>query len=212
MSKYTLELREVLEGYAQQHGSTMEIDDIIKVGRERVFNFQYPIFDEEYREELETKILYHYYTREIGFETFGRWKLKLQSTMLEIMPYYNKLYESTLIEFDPLYNTVYEREGAYTDKGNGETNTNGKSLQAYSDTPQGSLDGVENNKYLTSATQNTNNSTNTSKSNAHRDYWEKIKGRSNKTPAEMLQRYRKSILNIDMQIINDLEPLFFGLW
>lgn len=33
-----------------------------------------------------------------------------------------------------------------------------------------------------------------------------------KTYAQMLMEYRKTFLNIDMEIINNLEPLFFGLW
>ena len=45
----------------------------------------------------------HYYTREIGFETVGLWKLKLQTKLNEIMPYYNKLYETELLKYNPLY-------------------------------------------------------------------------------------------------------------
>ncbi len=55
----------------------------------------YPIFDEDYRNELQKKILLKYYTREICEETFGLWKLRLNSKMNEIMPYYNQLYSET---------------------------------------------------------------------------------------------------------------------
>lgn len=55
----------------------------------------YPIFDEDYRKELQKKILLKYYTREICEETFGLWKLRLNSKMNEIMPYYNQLYSET---------------------------------------------------------------------------------------------------------------------
>ena len=41
----------------------------------------YPIFDENYREVLETKILKHFYFREIGFETFALWKFKLNEKL-----------------------------------------------------------------------------------------------------------------------------------
>lgn len=68
----------------------------------------YPIFDENYRETLNGKILGHYYFREIGFETAGLFKFYLNQTMSEIMPYYNQLYKSELIKFDPLKNVDHE--------------------------------------------------------------------------------------------------------
>ena len=54
---------------------------------------------------LETKIIKHYYTREIAAETVGLWKLWLDERMNNIMPYYNQLYKSELLEFNPLYDT-----------------------------------------------------------------------------------------------------------
>ncbi len=75
-----------------------------------VFDFDFPIFDENYRSVLETKILKHYYTREIAHETVGLWKLKLNTKLNEIMPFYNQLYKSELIEFNPLYDVELTRE------------------------------------------------------------------------------------------------------
>lgn len=69
---------------------------------------EYPIFDENYRETLNEKIIKHYYFREIGQETAGLFKFYLNQKMLEIMPYYNQLYKSELIEFNPLYNVDHE--------------------------------------------------------------------------------------------------------
>jgi hypothetical protein len=63
---------------------------------------KYPIFDENYREVLNKKIIDEYYFREIGVETPARFKHHLNHTMDMIMPYYNQLYESELLEIDPL--------------------------------------------------------------------------------------------------------------
>lgn len=63
---------------------------------------KYPIFDENYREVLNKKIVDEYYFREIGVETPARFKHHLNHTMDMIMPYYNQLYESELLEIDPL--------------------------------------------------------------------------------------------------------------
>ena len=105
MSKYTTEVRFICENYAGLNESEgyNSISDIIANSRQKVFDFSYPIFDENYRSVLETKILKHFYLREICAETVGVWKHFLDVKMNEIMPYYNKLYSSELIEFNPLY-------------------------------------------------------------------------------------------------------------
>ena len=86
MSKYTTELRYLIEN---------NFDIGLK---------DYPIFDENYREPLNRKIINHYYFREIGMETAELFKRYLNNTMREIMPYYNQLYKSELLEFNPFYN------------------------------------------------------------------------------------------------------------
>ena len=97
----------------------MSIRDIIENARSKVFDFDYPIFDENYRSVLETKILKHFYLREIGTETVGVWKHFLDMRMNEIMPYYNKLYESELIEFNPLYDVDLTKDYNKDGKGTG---------------------------------------------------------------------------------------------
>ena len=86
MSTYTTELRYLIEN---------NFDIGLK---------DYPIFDENYREPLNQKIINHYYFREIGMETAELFKRYLNNTMREIMPYYNQLYKSELLEFNPFYN------------------------------------------------------------------------------------------------------------
>lgn len=113
MSKYTTELRFICEeqaGLTESVGYN-DVADVIAEARPRIFSFDYPIFDPNYKPTLETKILKHFYTREIALETYGLWKLKLDAKMNEIMPYYNKMYESELIEFNPLYDTNIRTDG-----------------------------------------------------------------------------------------------------
>lgn len=113
MSKYTTELRYICEteaGLSENVGQT-KIKDVIAKAIPKIFDFDFPIFDESYRNVLETKILKHYYTREIGLETYGLWKLKLDTKLNEIMPFYNQLYKSALLEFNPLYEVDYSKTG-----------------------------------------------------------------------------------------------------
>lgn len=163
MSKYTTELRFICETEAglTESGGYSDVASIIATARPKIFNFTYPIFDNAYKPTLETKILRHFYTREIGLEVYGLWKLKLEARLNEIMPYYNKLYESELIEFNPLYDIDVNTEGGRNETVNttGSGNTSGTSTDGgsdtrtyndkkntwdlYSDTPQGGIAGIQ---------------------------------------------------------------------
>lgn len=111
MSKYTTEIRFICEteaGYDESQGY-LSTNEILKASAPKIFNFDFPMFDEAYRMRLEVKILKHYYTREIGLETVGLFKLKLDTKLNEIMPYYNQLYKSALLDFNPLYDVDITR-------------------------------------------------------------------------------------------------------
>ena len=136
MGNYTIALGEMceLEIGVTCGGGYSSIKDTIERAIPKVFDFEFPMFDEGYRNVLCTKILKHYWTREIGAETVGLFKLWLDTKLNEIMPYYNQLYRSTLLEFNPLYDvdikTTYKRTNdGVTDVEesgveNGERNTN----------------------------------------------------------------------------------------
>ena len=266
MSKYTTEVRFICESLAGKSESTgaSHVDEVLDGSWAQIFD-NFPIFDEAYRGELCKKILKHYYTREIGFETYGLWKLKLNTRMEEIMPYYNKLYESTLLEYDPLHQIDYTRtvedynsktgtKGTQsarsrtdtinrTDNGTLNRSTNGSSSDTkrdlYSDTPQGALNGVENETYLTTARKitdggtttgqvaeasslaktgttsvNDNNTVNgTESENSNRAVTEHISGkRGGESYAKLLEEYRDSLINVDIKVINALSDLFMLLW
>lgn len=106
MSKYTTELRFICESLnnLDYPATYKDTDKIILTARPLIFDFDYPIFDSSYRPIIETKIIRHYYFDEIGVETYGQWKFWLQTTLNEIMPYYNELYKSALLNFDPFNN------------------------------------------------------------------------------------------------------------
>lgn len=291
MSKYTTEVRFICEqaaGYTESQPYS-NVNEIIQKSIPSIFSFDFPIFDESYRNVLCTKILRHYYTREICEEVVGLWKLRLETRLNEIMPYYNQLYKSELITFNPMYDTdittennankneirentendVEDKTGGnkrkrdYTDNAtttgeghasnedSGNTTNTDTSKDLYSDTPQGSLQNVDNETYLTNARKisdsknetrtNTNTSSSTetstltdavaenvadtynenvtrnntvnSKLNSTDAYIETIRGKSGGASySKLLEEFRRTFMNIDVQIINDLNDLFFGLW
>ena len=186
MSKYTTEVRFICEssaGLRESEGAN-NIDSILDKCWNKVFNFDFPIFDENYRQVLCRKILKHYYTREIAHETVGRWKLALNAKLNEIMPYYNQLYKSELLEFNPFYDIdlTRSREGSGTSNrtsNNTETNSgtsqnvssgsgtsNTDTLNRFSDTPQNSMDtqGIADSVPLTTVTKVNEDNTTTNES------------------------------------------------
>lgn len=173
MSKYTTEVRFICEQKAGLEGSVgaSDVDEVLSKSWNKVVTSNFAIFDEAYREKLVSKVLKHYYLREIGAETVGVWMLWMNTKFEEIMPYYNQLYESAKLKFEPFYDTDYKRSSGRTvgvtesDSGNSSTSstskgTNGstttsdytsKSVDKYADTPQGGLTNVEKGNYLTNA-------------------------------------------------------------
>lgn len=119
MSKYTTEVRFICENASGMGESVgyRSIDAVISGAIPKVFDFTFPIFDESYRNVLCSKILKHYYTREICEETVGLWKHRLSTRLNEIMPYYNQLYKSEALEFNPLFDVEYTRGGERTRDG-----------------------------------------------------------------------------------------------
>ena len=107
-------------------------------GRNYIFDFSYPLFDPQYKSVLETKILKHFYTREISEETVGLWKLRLNARMNEIMPLYNKMYESELLAFNPFYDVDYTRAGDR--KGNQTTEETSNNTMTAGGVISGSMD------------------------------------------------------------------------
>lgn len=72
-----------------------DIDATISIARPRLFSFMYNYYNPDKKIEFEVKFLKNFYFNEIGFETYGRFKLQLESLLLRIMPYYNYLYSAS---------------------------------------------------------------------------------------------------------------------
>lgn len=166
MSKYTTEVRFICESYAglSESAGLSKTAEIIEKARPLIFDFDYPIFDEEYKKTLETKILKHYYTQEIGFEVVGLWKLYLDEKLNLIMPYYNQLYQSALLKIEPLINIKNETTHNETaNENNSQQNT----------TNDNSSENETNNQTVTDTkTSNSSESgTNTGSTNSENDNW-----------------------------------------
>ena len=198
---------------------TITIGTLIKNNFDFGLN-SYPIFDSNYRETLNTKILNHFYNNEIGFETPELFKFYLNNKMNEIMPYYNTLYNNLKIYDDNLMSNVNLKETLTRETKNNitsESNSNTDTRNLYQDTPQGSLKetDIDNLKYATNLTLNDSkiNDKSESTGDGTENYVKTIIGNNGgKYTYELLNELKNAILNIDMMIINDLEELFMGVF
>lgn len=182
----------------------------------------YPIFEDGYRAPLNRKILDHFWMREIGHETPDMFLHQLTVKMREIMPYYNQLYESTRLTFDPLstLDLTSVSEGTTTDTSenvstaNQAASSDSSSRAVTSEFPQEMLRGTGN--YATNATDSTGKtsstgdttSTATNTGEGKSSSTSRQSGRAG-SAASVLMEYRRSLLNVDMNVIAELEPLFF---
>ena len=191
----------------------------------------YPIFDEEYRELLNNKILMHYYMDEIGFETAGLFKVYLNNKMNEIMPYYNELYKKQkdlLLNFDKTTNLTetFTRDNTTdTNTKSNSTSSNpasGSSKNVYQDTPMGSITEQDIDNYDHASSQEFNKNQNTSsiednsnltgKATSLENYIRTKTGNNGRLYGiEILKMIKNNYMNIDESIINELQDLFMGI-
>lgn len=118
MAHYTTQLRTICEtiaGLSDSVGYT-DVETVLNDSWDKIFT-HFDIYDEAHRADLCKKILRHYYTDEIAFETYGLWRLAINTKLMEIMPQYNSLYKASAEIINPLYNKNLTRQYDGTSKG-----------------------------------------------------------------------------------------------
>ena len=118
-----------------------------------VFTFDYEFYSDNIqdKETFEKLFISHFYFREIGFETPERFKVKLQSKLNLIMPYYRQL---AMTEWEK----VRSIEQMMTSKNLTETTEHTQSIQGNSETQS-------NQSSTSNASQNTTSSNESKSSN-----------------------------------------------
>lgn len=232
MAKYTIELRKVCEIYGRsevenwfkeynlnEYLTSAQIESIENAG---IWN----------KQKLASKIVDHYFMREIGFETPYQFKHQAKVLMQEIMEDYLPVIYSNSIEFDPLVNVdfteTFEREieGSSESQGtsNSNSNSNSESLNINNDTPQTNIakQDLENGIYASNVGQGQNNSniedntetSNSGSSESKEKYTRHQKGNSGVTATAqaLIKQYRETIRAVDREIIEKVNILFMGIY
>ena len=210
MSSYTLELRHI----HQTH---------------KVFNFDYDFYTDSdiIKSKFEQKFIDEYYFHEIGQETVARFQHRLRTRLNKIMPYYKQLYDTEIAAKDinfllnkdltETFERVVTGESSsindliVTD--HGETNNKESNIEngnASLELDKGSLTNVGK----TSLSNNTN-SNNTSRDNTNQNEITTLKSQGNigiTSSAELLDKWRSVIINIDQMIIDACDDLFMQVY
>ena len=224
MAKYTMELRTVIE-----YTSREEVENYFK--DYCLNNYLRPNEIESIltaniwsKDRLASKIVDHYYMREIGYETIGLFKHYCKVYMQEIMERYLPLIYSSSINYDPLVNVDYTESFTRNITGSGSTESSSDNsasgLSVNSDTPQGQIskESILNGQYAsnTGASETESSISDSTSTNNETDetYTKKVKGNSgvSATAQKMVEQYRQNIIAIDEKIIKELDKLFMGLY
>ena len=194
----------------------MTVDEILRETWDKIFDW-FNFWRPEVRGMFCMDILRHYYTREIGFETVGLWKLKLNTKMREIMPYYNKMFETTAINYDPFYDTDYTRtvEGKESGENNRAENTDrngeGNSGESYNSGENDS--DISGRRNASNSNKETISLIGTGAFANSNNMVEHIVGkRSGMSYSRAMMEYRDSLINVELMVFDELKDLFMLLW
>lgn len=199
-------------------GVTIELRELIAGGID-IWDFDYPSYYEgDAKKEFEQKVIDHYFFRQIGQETPGRWLHYFRTRIKEIMPYYIQRYRSVDLLMDagdPLesYNLLEtfteDTEGRNTSTGT----SSGSNEHRFSSTPQGSITNLDN--YLTEASKDdsTGSSSAESQDTGKRTYTMQRRGNIGVQPlGQEINVYRSALINVDLEIIEELKDLFLMVY
>ena len=217
MSKYTIELRTVVNH-----------TDIFN-------NLDFPFYSDsvELKEKFKKQFIEYYYYDEIGFSTINKFVSRLHNLLHIKMDYYKQLYATELRckDIDFMLNKdleeTYEKEvnsnseSNSTSKGSGNVTNiaNSESKNLTTPNQQFTLD----NNYVdginqtdgSSASNTTNNIESLNKSKGNGKEVTKLVSKGNigvTSSAELLEKWRKVLININEEIIDDCSILFMGVY
>ena len=168
------------------------------------------------KDKLAKKIVDHFLTEQIGFETMGLFRQKVKITMQEIMESKLPLIYSRAIEYDPLVNVDFTETMQRNVTNEGESSSNSSGLSVNSDTPQGQISkaNILAGNYASSTSASEGEATGSSSNEMGEEYTKRVKGNSgvSATAQKMVEQFRDNIRAIDYEIIKELEPLFMIIY
>nr|DAR65343.1 MAG TPA: Lower collar protein [Caudoviricetes sp.] len=230
MATYTTRIRDYIESFTDWKDVNTNTYDKIEKGMPKLFDFTFPWYndDETSRINFERMFIIHFYMCEIGFETIGLFKLRLNDTLRRNMSKYKAMYDSNLSVAQILENTNMTFDDTDTSDGsntsqadrtmNDASTSSANDQRINSDNPQVNFSGTDYASGMTRGQSTGEDSRavsekNTGKSNtsvvdtSHRTE----KGWRGSKMNELIM-YREHIVNVNNAIIADCEELFMSIF
>ena len=207
MSKYTLELRY-----------------LYKDKKFKLFDFPYNLYDNDLKPWFEEKFFQHFMFYEIGFDSVAMFKQRLMSKLNDIFPYYKQLYETEIASksIDFLLNKdlkeSYVRELTSSNNSSQESNATSNGLSTAGQlTPSLIANSQKIDKFMDTAQKDESSSnataTGESSGNSKEEYTLTSQGNIGITSsAELLDKWRQVLLNIDLMIFEECNDLFMQIF
>lgn len=224
MAKYTMTIQEICDFYSRENVESWFKDYDLSHFLTPEQIQQIEKFNVWSKDRLASKIVDHYFMREIGFETPEMFRHYAKITMKEIMERQLPKIYTLFLEYDPLSSVDYVEEYTRTIEGesNGKSNSNSNSssFSVNSDTPQTNI----NKNDLLAGRYASNTGANESdisdytnafsNSNTVEKYTHSMKGDNGVivTNEYLIREYRENIVAVDEETIKELNKLFMGLY
>lgn len=226
MINYTVQVCDILRSYAFPL-TNVRFDKLIEQGKERFFDFDFPWYADDGTglDEFKTLFLETYYTHQIGFETYELFQLNLSKTLRGVMDVYKEKYK--IVSADINYMSTHNMTDnvntqdigllTSTVSDNTESKVKTDSQGINSDNPDIT---IQTQDYASSMTRDesvtTNESTVNGKTvndNESRSNTTHItKGYAGVTPAKIVEEFKRNIININKELVDECQQLFIGLW
>ena len=219
MSNYTVQLRYLYE------------DENFNL-----FDFPYNLYNNDLKPWFEEKFYQHFMFYEIGFDTIGMFKQRLMTKLNDIYPYYRQLYEteirsknidfmlnkdlkeSYIRELTSNRTAIQKRKAAINSLSTAGQLTpsliaNSEKIDKFMDSAQ--KDNSSSNSLSTGEISGNSKEENklTSQGNSKEEYTLTSQGNIGITSsAELLTKWRETILNIDLMIFEECNDLFMQIF
>ena len=190
---------------------TLELKTLIDNGV-NIFDFEYPIWNESYREVFEQNFINHFYFREIGAETVARFKHYLKTELNLIMPYWNKVYSSQALEQRILDNYDVKETYERTVEGTHQSQQDGTNKNLFTDTGRKRTD-INDVDYVSSITKDIAQSTSSGQSGSTESWTRTMTGNIGvQTDSMAVEAYERSLRNVDLEVFEQLDNLFMQVF
>lgn len=215
---------------------TIEVYSLLKDNNFKMFDFDYSFYtdNEIIKSNFENKFLDTYMFHELGQETVMRFKHYLRAKLNNIMPYYRQLYETELRcqDIDFMLNKDLTETFERINNSDKSSHTQGSTIANVDNTTKENtkesyleqgLASISTDDKLTGVTNNTNTINQNANNNSEMSSVDKINNKEITklisqgnigvtSSAELLDKWRKVIINIDNLIIEECSSLFMQIY